>query len=716
VKARRYAVELGLLIVGVLVCVALVMDRGSVTDTERRDRSHDVFPAYRRGDVDAIELTQASPPGTTIRIERRDDTGDAGEHHWQLVSPADERADPAAVDRFIGDLEFAGVIRKVDPKSTPGIEEGLAAPRVKGTLSMKPLVYHFALGGPAPVPAGAAYLRVDGEGTFVVSKDFVASLMNGPETYRERTVVPYLSLDLKELHIEGPAGSLAITRVDDVSFKVEPLGLRASRDGLDKVWSALAEARAESFLRVDEAERALGPSPVRVSMVPTDDKRGRGELALGGACPGHDADVVLLRTAPSREAACVPKGALAGLKVTGDALVDRHLFAARADEVTEIVLETVPEGFVLEAARKGRGWHERRPSDRELSGSEVTGLNDLVTRLTRGEADAVLPGGTKAASSPRARVRVTRGNVTEIVELASGSFRVHRLFDDATLDVPPALGRLLFPSEIALRGRSVFPDGLGGTLVALATHCDGVAQSLRREGDTWSMREPRGFVPDTLATSDLAALLRNAQAESWTADEDDGTFGLTPERCSIRAEVSSDAGVKTVGIVFGDATPAGEVYGRALGDRAVFLAPRALRDGAVTWLIDRGPFRVEASAIERVVLSRGGSRVVWTPPSEGVDGGSSPTAKRGFDTLAVLRPDEVVHLGPALASEGFGSPSLDVRIDLKRDAGARPAVTHFVIGDTSSLRGERIAFARADGVDATFAIARDRLAPLMAAF
>jgi hypothetical protein len=178
---------------------------------------------------------------------------------------------------------------------------------------MKPLVYHFELGGPAPAPEGAAYFRVDGEGTYVVSKDFATSLRNGAGTYRDRSVVPYLSLDLAGLEIGAHGTTLALTRVDDVSFKIGGSGLRASRDGMDKIWGALAEARAESFLADVDAVRALGTDPIRVRMIPKNTSKEAGEIALGGSCPGHADDVVLVRKAPGPKAACVPKGAIPGL-------------------------------------------------------------------------------------------------------------------------------------------------------------------------------------------------------------------------------------------------------------------------------------------------------------------------------------------------------------------------------------------------------------------
>jgi hypothetical protein len=518
--------------------------------------------------------------------------------------------------------------------------------------------------------------------------------------------------------VQTGGGGFTVTRADDVAFRLGDHGLRVSRDGMDKVWSALAEARAESFLTDTEADAAIGVAPIRVLMTPKDASKPKGEILLGGVCPGHAEDVVFIRVAPGRESACVPKGALEGLRTPANALVDRRLFVARADEVEEIVFESVPAGTSLELARKGRGWHERRPTDRELEGTEVDLANDLVTRLTRGEATSVVPAPEGASFSPRARVHVRRGGSSageEVVLLGETNELVRRAFDDASLQVPSALGRRLLPSEISLRGRSVFPDGLGTAKpVGLVTRCDGVRQELARVGDSWTMREPRGFLADPLATADLVGLLRNAQAESWIADQDDGTFGLAESTCQMELDANGDGGKRSLGIVFGKEAEGGAFYARATSDRAVFLAPRALRDGALNWLIGRGGFRADPGSVERVTLSRGASRAVFPGRRGGSrDSGSNDVASKVLDTLEVLRPEAVVHLGPPRHDEGFDAPTLDVRVSTVTDGG--PREIHFVFGDTARVNRERLVYARVDGVDATYGIARDRVAALVEA-
>jgi hypothetical protein len=710
---RKYGSTLVLVACAALLGAYAYVDRKTVSDAERKERENDVFPAYRRQEVDRIELVQG---GVKLAFEKRV-SGDAGDTTWQMTSPRDERADAAAVDKLLGDIEFAGIVRKVDPSAAVGLD----APRVAGTLAMGRLVDRFALGAPAPTPEGAAYFRLDGEGTFVVSRDFATSLLKGPDEYRERTVVPYLSLEIERLSMKGDGDDFAIERMDDVSFRLPELGLRASRETLDRVWGALAAGRAESFLEDEVADRAIGTAPLAIEMKPRDGAKPNGELLVGGLCPDHPDDIVMIRRTPTRLSACVTRGMLPGLHVTPAELVDKRLFAARADEMAEIVLEPIPSGPKVEIARKASGWHERSPSDRDLASDEVDEANALATALAKGEALDVSRDDPSAPFQARARVRVQRGESKgeETVELGapspSSGTLVKRLADGAILRVSDALAHRLVPSPIALRGKQVFLPPLEGKVAStLETQCDGRAQRLTRDANGWSLQKPAGYAADSPGTADLVNAVARAEAEAWVSENDDGSFGFDKSACSITLGYEEDGGTRTVGIVFGREAEAGQYFAHPLGQSAVFLAPREVHDEALRVLIDRSGFHIDSTAVDTLTLARGGSRLVLSRRDGKLglpDGGGADLGEKLALALDALHADEVVHLGPPATKEGFAHPSLDVRIRLKGDAGARDV--HFVLGDSALILKERMFYARLDGVDATFAIARDRIAPLL---
>jgi hypothetical protein len=171
-------------------------------------------------------------------------------------------------------------------------------------------------------------------------------------------------------------------------------------------------------------------------------------LAFGGPCPGDADEVAVTATAASvRRSACVPKTVPDALRAAEATIVDSGLFHARSDEITELRFEPVdPKGAALDLARKGRGWHERSPDDRELEGSDADAANALAERLTSHRATEVRAGLDGEPFAARARVTVVGvDGVSEAIEVGpprpDGTLLVRRDDDGALLSMPKDAAR-----------------------------------------------------------------------------------------------------------------------------------------------------------------------------------------------------------------------------------------------------------------------------------
>jgi hypothetical protein len=372
---KRHTGTIVLVLLAVALGVYLWLDKGAITGSEKKARENDVFVAWRREDLSRLELEQGASKMVLVRAN----------DEWRMAAPIEGPVDAALVDRLLGTLEFATVVRKVS-----GDVEGFDRPRARGAIVMGPITYRFELGPAAPTPEGASYFRFVGEKPIVVTKELAQDLLKGADAFRTRTLVPYLSLDLARLEVFGRANAFTLERlgpareggIDDRRFVVKDTGLRASRDRLDRVWRAFAEMRAEAFLSDADADKALGTPELTITMTPKDG-RPAGVLVVGGACPGHGDDVVVVRRAPARAAACAPKGVAEALSVSQHSLVDTRLFSLHDDEIEAVRIEASPTGAVLDLARKGNGWHERAPADRDLPSGEAEAALALVSSLTR---------------------------------------------------------------------------------------------------------------------------------------------------------------------------------------------------------------------------------------------------------------------------------------------------------------------------------------------
>jgi hypothetical protein len=628
---RRHAttIVLSLLVVG--LCVFLWFDRGRVSDGERRAREDDVFPAWRRDDASRVEVAHEGE--TLVLVRDADKT-------WRMTSPRAERVDQAAADRLLGTLELASVVRRVSPGESSVL--GLDAPRATGKITMGALVFRFALGGASPRPEGTSYLRVDDGAPVVVSKALTDALLASSDTYRDRTVVPYLSTELARLEVRrgrGEAG-FAVERKDDRSFLVQGEAVRASRNALDKVWAALAEVRAEAFLKDADAEELTREPRLTIRMTPKEGPAG--EIVVGGECPGHPSDVVVLRRAPSRVLACAPKGAMEALEaIEPAALVDRHPFALRHDEIEELRLESIgPDAHVLELARRGTGFHERQPIDRELAEDEADAVSELLARIEESTAKAV--SASVGAFTPVARARARSGEHEEIVEIGpadGGSVALRRLHDGARLVVSRAVARRLVPRATSTRGRTLLGDPRRVTRVVL--RC-GTAQQLADQGSGLRLVEPTGYETDGSITQLVDALTRG-RALLWVADADDGTFGLGPETC--RAVLGFADGDAPVTVRLG-AEGEGGVYGLVDGHPEVFVAPLALEELARRIYVSHASLRVAPERVESVRVVAQGRPVVGLDPS------------RLRDAAGALYADRVVGVGPP----DVGRPDVELTI------------------------------------------------------
>ncbi len=714
-KLPKHATSIALLAAALGLGVYVWVDHGKVSDSERALRPKNVFPAFRRDEIDRFETVSN---GKTLVLERKLDQ-DGGDASWKLVKPDALPAEPEAVDKLMGVLEFATYLRKVDTEAKVAFD----SPRLTGSLHMGKVTFKFVLGAAAPTPEGAAYLRVEGEGDYVVSKELVAALTDDASTYRSRNVVPYLSIDLNRLEISGatPEQSWAIERVDEVVFRMEDSKLRAARENLDKVWMAFADMRAEGFVDEEEAKRATEHPQFTIKMTPKDATRAPGELLVGGPCAALPNDVVVRRVAPSPLSACVPKIVLLGLGTPKQELLDTKVFVARPDEAEEVLLEPLDgKGTKVDMARKGTGWHVRSPFDRDLAGDEVDMANALVGALTRGLGTGVHPIDPKATFHLASRASVVRfeNQGIEVVEVGTddkGNAVARRKMDGAEVTLGPELARKLRPTATALRGRAVLiPPVDPKEVKALSLRC-GTDQDIARAATTFGFAAPAGYTADGAATLDLIDTMTKLSADGWIADADDGTFGLGTSTCKVQLLTEGRA----ITITFGREGEGG-VYVQVddgKGKSPVFVTPRPIRDVAARILLDRSRFSIDVGRTEALTLVQPKARLELVPKGgklEPVDASVAGGVDALLSAVGALRADDVAHLGEPAPDEGFSAPTLEITAKVAADGG--PQTLHLVFGRASLRRNQPMYFARIDGIRATYLVARERVDAILGGF
>jgi uncharacterized protein DUF4340 len=678
---------------------AYFIDRGTISDADRESRMIEVFRTFQ---IDLVRRVELSHGSETLVLER----AEGPEAPWTITSPRKEPADPSAVDALLRELELARRVRTV----TSGTEIGEI--RMRGQVVVGRVKYAFVLGADAPAPRGGAYMTLLGEPAFVIEPSLKVQLLRTADAYRVRSLVRYGESAIARVERRGGGETLVLERSGQAFRVGGPNGLRASRAAMDRVFGALADARAETFLDDAEADRATAHALRIVTVVPRDPTQPRVELAVGGDCPHEPGEVVVARTGSTRTSACVAKNALAALDTEPVDLVDKALLYARADEVEEVDLRFVsPQGLHVNLARKGAGWHLREPQDRELEPDEADAANTLVVALAGSQALSAEPAGPRVAVRARATFVRTGVGSSEALEISApdstGIALARREDDGAILRLPRAIARRFEPHPVALRGRAAWTAPFDpADIVAVDDTCTPEPERIEMAGGRWTMRSPPGEPVDGPYAMDLVETLAHAKVDGWITESDDGTFGLGAGACRVTLTLTprdTDAEAPTRTIVFG-ARADGDDYARTLDGPAVFAAQASLRELARHPAIDRGRFRVEAEPGARAVLSHERSKVVLV--AEGGTFVRAENAEAGDDPLGAALVEfyarDAIHAGPPSSDEGFEKPTLEIQLT-SRASGAAGATRRIVVG-ARTVDMDDCYFARTSGVDATFAV------------
>jgi hypothetical protein len=710
VKARSLVTPVALvLLAGGTGAYAYLVDRATVSDADRAGRRSDVFPSFRVEDVSRLEIVH----GDESLVLAREADGGPGSP-WAMLSPRRERPDPSAVDALLRELELATRVRDVGTDDAAGLD----APRARGKVEVGALAYRFALGGDAQGPEGAAYLHVDGEGTFVVDRSLKVQLLRGADAYRERALLPYGAGGIARLEVRAASGASFALEREGATFRLVGLGLRASRAAVDQLMATLADARAETFLDDATADRSITSPAFTVTVAPRDAAHERVELRIGGECPGQPEDVVVVRTAPSRVSACTPHRLAEELATSAPALVDTSPFFAHADEMEELSLESPGRpGPRVEIARHGNGWRERSPEERDLTSDETDATNMLALALAQARGSDVHPTAEGDPFTPRARVTLVRtGEQTrETVELASpspdGTTRIRRADDGAVLRVSRAVARRFEPHPVALRARPVWKTPFeAGAVVAIEDTCTPSPEHLELRDHRWTLRAPAGLPADGASVADRVGMLSQVKADAWIAEADDGAFGFDgPGACAVTVTLEAgatsgpDAGFRHAAITLGAAGDGG-FYARTQDDPAVFVASPALRQALAHPSIDRARVGVDTTHGASVLVFHDGVRHVVA-----TDAGSDDKLAAA---VAGLFAESALHAGATVPEEGLDHPMLELVAATRTDAGAS-LETRIAVGAPTQVDGADAYFARVTGVDATFAVPKARVTAIV---
>ena len=764
--ARRTTeyVTYGLIACAVGLGVWYVVDSGKATTAEQTARAGLLIHVWRAEDVTRVTVDRK---GEKIEIVR---DGEGWKLTSPRNASADFLAVTALLNALGGARSERAVGNpSADDRKTFGLDVPRAVVEVamKGVIVRVSLGASVTgSGGEADAPT--FYVEVapygdDKGGVFVVAAEVARAIDRGADAYREPSLLAAnKSMEFAHVTLATRGGSLSLDRGTHGEWRLQSgtpaAPIRADADAADGLFGALGDLKADPFVPDDTKVDATQGGTLTIDLK----KGGKLELVYGGACPttidagalGSPKLVVVQLRTPDVITGCVPQVILERLERPTATYVDTHAFGllfgsenAKTSEIEAVTIEHTGQK-VVDVERRGEGLHLRVPSDeqvdrdsgdrflRRLAGVAGTVVDKPVDAAKLGLVPAdgrvllrrrisVLTTGDAANDGGNSNEWLQTIEVGRVVELegskpAQRVVYLHRLDDDAYLRISEEDARAFgAASALDLRSPNLvdLPPETIERIAVTTTIASAIPYEVTRTGSAFSLVTPAGLGADASAISELTHHLSTLTCTRWAADRDDGTFGLAAPQATIALRrappaITDAAGIPTeLAIDFGASTSDGGVYARLKGKDAVCVLPETKLTALLRPPVDRTVVGFDPTDAPRFVVAHPGgvTRTVtfdgksWHDGADAAAPGADVSARKIADLVVGLRAERLVHLGPAIATEGLATPTLTIQA---YDATGKPK-KHVVIGAAGKLEAALIYYARVDGIDGTYAIARE---------
>lgn len=731
--------DVALAVAAVALSVLVFATRGSVTTSERESRAQNVFTVWRPDEITRVVLERGVRRVMLERTAREqnarepapDTAPENDDTTWWITEPLRERAEPFAVHQLLSSLETATWLERFDEQQA-ALARGLDAPRISVRVDMDGISYRLLVGD-ASARRDAYYARIGGDGvpervTGLVRREIVDDLGIAVDDLRNRELVPYGPREISRLQLQGPGSDLEIERSAQGTWLLSKRrgGLRANRSRVEHLFAELTDARLERFTDPAEAEKRLlqHGSVVKLTLAPK--QRGKAELVLelGAPCPSAPDLVLVLRRAPAKMAGCVRKALAGALHVTSQDWVDHTPFFAQPDEIEELEIEDgkrrldlvrVEQSFSLRAPVSGK-------VELDAGNQRLSALANLRAELLPEKEATMLEFDAKRRMTARAVSPLDGETAVEsllFTRRADGNLVLRREQDGALLAVDAQSAALFDVDATLIRSLQVL-EIEPSQVLSIDVRSTDLHQTLKRtEGGVYELEAPEGYTRDGALASRLVDTLRSLRAVRWVSDQARG-FDLDAPRIRVLLQTGGgDAGARQRELRVGAPTSGGAFA--TLDADGVFVVDPATLETLTTWVLDRSIFVLDTPSLRRLTIERGTERVVLSRRGDDlvqVAGSSRLTVDQISAATAALEDfyaEAALHLGPPVPAEGFARPTLVVDAELTRQNGETRRVA-FQVGAGDAWRNVSIYYARRDGREATYAVARSHVTPLLGVF
>lgn len=710
--------------------IYLVESEGPTT-SELEERKQNVFAAFDRDKVEALELTHE---GRTVKLAKK-----GGK--WAVVRPVATGADQGTVDSVLSAVEFLTKTRTIDADDAKKkrADFGLDRPRVKGTFRIRGRAYSFSVGGPDSTGDGV-YLAVGGdEHVYVVAKDFHDSVAKGLGDLRDKRIVDVRASKAKAVTIRGGAAEARLRKSEGVWHLETPVRGRASKAKVEEIVRGMESLRADRFVADGAGDLAqYGLDPAWRSAKVEVEGGSPVTLLVGSVCDAEvegeseDAGRRHVSREGSGTVACARSDLWATLEADPRTLRDKRLVTTRDEDVTKV--ELAAKGRKVRLERDGDDYRLVEPTKAPADRDAVARLLSELRSLEATEFAAAEALGDKGLDPPAVTVTIERDGGREVLAIGTrdgDSAWVRRGDEPEVLRAPGRVVELATVDALRFRPRRIVNDD-ALEAVSLKVQAGGTREEAGKTEGVWRLSHPVAFRADSLATRDVVRRVAELTVERWVAERAEPGHGLASPRLRLtvkferqgedddQGDADADAGparprerVREYTLVVGAQTDGGHfarLEGPGGGD-AVFVVSTALVDDALAPLVDRNLFQIDEASLASMTIEQGGTRVELVHEGEGWKKAGTAVPRERIaallDKLASVRALRAVGFGPAAPAAALGSPVLRVTLVRREPEEGEPDRVEMAFGAVSGEGADAGHFARRADVDATLLVPKD---------
>jgi hypothetical protein len=558
------------------------------------------------------------------------------DRQWMMTTPVRARADAAAMEKLLEalqDLTRGPVITRGEQKRQKlSLDEyGLRRPRIRIGLVDQSGRRNILVGRDAPL-GGFVYIKEEARSDIIATEtNLLSALPKTATDLRDHRLFLGFPGDVSRLDIRRPDGLLQLARSPQGLWQIQkPMAARASIASVQGLLDRLYALQVSDFVADSVAAASLYGIDEPVAQVTLISDKGPAEQTLVLGKPVDRQGGLLYTTLLGSESVfAVSNAALAALTQPVEEFRDRRLLTMTAYDIGYIQIE---EGeHVLKIVRDAAGdWMVTEPRSfradaqrvnillSEWTGARIEtfldspgtnlaelGLSPPARRMVFAQAaPAVKPKDQTAAAATAPETSPSEEAVVLVSSDTSqaGLHRVKLGHEEPLYEVreEPILASPLNP--LYYRDKTVLTMETGA--VRRIARMEGASEQIVEAATNGLWTGAAGAPVDAAAVADILDAVQALRATDLIAEDpaDLAAYGLDTPRATLTLGLRGEAGISKT-VVFGLATPGGQVFAMIKGLDVVFTMDLALRDRLLRPLYAPSGNAVEEAAVESVPAS-----------------------------------------------------------------------------------------------------------------